>query len=250
MPSNDLLSMTISEMAPKIQAGEVSPVELTEAALAEAHRQQPKLNSFITIMDEQAMGQARELEEQLYNLDETVSILRAAAESQLYAEYATVGRHQTTQPEVASALARADALHAVADGFQAPASTRQALIAAVQSLREHDPATVEVTVRVATECLRAETPEAVSEAFRVASESLIKNGSPAISMALLEVAYTLDDQGPKGQDAAIEALSDWLEDKAAPVVADVLMALANGLEDDTPPTVAEFVEPPTDQKGW
>lgn len=65
MPSNHLLSMTISEMAPKIRAGEVSPVELTEAALAEAHRQQPKLNSFITIMDDQAMGQARELEEAL-----------------------------------------------------------------------------------------------------------------------------------------------------------------------------------------
>ena len=65
MPSSPLLKMTIAELAPKIRAGEVSPVELTEAALAEARRQQPRLNSFITIMDEQAMSQARELEDSL-----------------------------------------------------------------------------------------------------------------------------------------------------------------------------------------
>ena len=65
MPSNPLLTMTISELAPKIRDREVSPVELTEAALAEAHRLQPRLNSFITILDEQAMSQARDLEESL-----------------------------------------------------------------------------------------------------------------------------------------------------------------------------------------
>ncbi|MCH7720232.1 MAG: M56 family metallopeptidase [Planctomycetes bacterium] len=190
--------------------------------------------------------QARDLEEQLYNLDETVSILRAAAESQLYARYATSGQYRTTEPALASALARADALHAVADGFQAPASTRQALIAAVESLRKHNPAAVKVTVRAATQCLRAEAPEAVAEAFRVASESLIEEGSPALSTTLLEVANTLDDQGAQAHDAAIEALSQWLEDKAAPVVADVLMALANGLGDDTPPTVTDFLEEPVE----
>ena len=62
MPNVDLLRMTISELAPKIQNGEVSPVELTEIALAEADRLQPTLNSFITILHERAMEQAREAE--------------------------------------------------------------------------------------------------------------------------------------------------------------------------------------------
>jgi hypothetical protein len=55
----DLLKMTISQLAPKIRSREVSPVEVTEAALAEADRLQPRLNSFITILHEQAMKQAR-----------------------------------------------------------------------------------------------------------------------------------------------------------------------------------------------
>ena len=62
MSNSDLLRMTIAELAPKIQNKEVSPVELTEAALAEADRLQPTLNSFITILHERAMDQARESE--------------------------------------------------------------------------------------------------------------------------------------------------------------------------------------------
>ena len=62
MANLDLLKLTISEMAPKIRSGEVSPVELTEAALAQADRLQPALNSFITILRDQAMDQAREQE--------------------------------------------------------------------------------------------------------------------------------------------------------------------------------------------
>ena len=62
MPNLDFLKMTISELAPKIRNKEISPVELTEAALTEADRLQPKLNSFITLLHEQAMDQARESE--------------------------------------------------------------------------------------------------------------------------------------------------------------------------------------------
>ena len=62
MPNAELLKMTISELAPKVQRKEVSPVELTEAALAEADRLQPTLNSFITILHDRAMDQAREQE--------------------------------------------------------------------------------------------------------------------------------------------------------------------------------------------
>jgi len=65
MPDNELLKLTISEIAPMIQAREVSPVDLTEAALAEAELRQPTLNSFITIMREQAMEQAERAEAEL-----------------------------------------------------------------------------------------------------------------------------------------------------------------------------------------
>ena len=65
MPNVDLLRMTISELAPMIQNKEVSPVELTEAALAEADRLQPTLNSFITILHERAMAQAQESEAEI-----------------------------------------------------------------------------------------------------------------------------------------------------------------------------------------
>jgi len=62
MADSDLLTLTISELAPRIKAKEISPVELTEAALAQADRLQPKLNSFITLLHDQARAQAKEQE--------------------------------------------------------------------------------------------------------------------------------------------------------------------------------------------
>ena len=62
MTGPELLALTISELAPRIKAREVSPVELTEAALAQADRLQSTLNSFITLLHEQARTQAREAE--------------------------------------------------------------------------------------------------------------------------------------------------------------------------------------------
>ena len=62
MPNEALLELTISELAPRIASGEVSPVEVTEAALARAERLQPVLNSFITLLPERALARARELE--------------------------------------------------------------------------------------------------------------------------------------------------------------------------------------------
>ena len=58
----DLLRLTIEELAPLVQRREVSPVEITQAALAQADRLQPILNSFITILGDQAMAQAKEQE--------------------------------------------------------------------------------------------------------------------------------------------------------------------------------------------
>ena len=65
MPNEALLDLTISELAPRIASREVSPVEVTEAALARADRLQPKLNSFITLLHERALARARELESEL-----------------------------------------------------------------------------------------------------------------------------------------------------------------------------------------
>ena len=62
MPDSELVTLTISELAPRIKAKEISPVELTEAALAQADRLQPTLNSFITILHERARSQAKEQE--------------------------------------------------------------------------------------------------------------------------------------------------------------------------------------------
>ena len=62
MPNNELLSSTISELAPRIRAGEVSPVELTQAALDRARELQPTLNTFITLLADEALAQARDEE--------------------------------------------------------------------------------------------------------------------------------------------------------------------------------------------
>ena len=62
MPDSELITLTISELAPRIKAKEISPVELTEAALAQVDRLQPTLNSFITILHERARSQAKEQE--------------------------------------------------------------------------------------------------------------------------------------------------------------------------------------------
>jgi aspartyl-tRNA(Asn)/glutamyl-tRNA(Gln) amidotransferase subunit A len=64
-----LVRLTISELAPKIKSKEISPVELTDAALAQADRLQPALNSFITLLHEQARQQAKEQEAALLRGD-------------------------------------------------------------------------------------------------------------------------------------------------------------------------------------
>jgi aspartyl-tRNA(Asn)/glutamyl-tRNA(Gln) amidotransferase subunit A len=62
MADSPLVSLTISELAPKIKAKEISPVEVTEAVLTQVDRLQPILNSFITVLPEPARRQAKELE--------------------------------------------------------------------------------------------------------------------------------------------------------------------------------------------
>lgn len=69
MPDHALHTMTIAELAPKIRTKEISPVELTDAVLAQVERLQPTLNSFITILDDEARRQAKELEAALMRGD-------------------------------------------------------------------------------------------------------------------------------------------------------------------------------------
>ena len=60
-----LLALSIEEVAPKIKGREVSPVEVTIAAIEHAERMQPKINSFITFVPEMALARAHELESAL-----------------------------------------------------------------------------------------------------------------------------------------------------------------------------------------
>src|SRR5437764_3361129 len=57
--STDLLALSIAELAPMIRERKVSPVEVTRAAIERAERLGPKLASIISLLREEALGQAR-----------------------------------------------------------------------------------------------------------------------------------------------------------------------------------------------
>ena len=54
MAASDLAFATISEVAPRIEAGEISPVELTELALDRITQRDKQLNAYITVMADAA----------------------------------------------------------------------------------------------------------------------------------------------------------------------------------------------------
>jgi Asp-tRNA(Asn)/Glu-tRNA(Gln) amidotransferase A subunit family amidase len=62
---SDLYLLSLEDAAKLVAAKQVSPVELTEAALARIEQLQPKLNAFITITGEQARAQARAAESEI-----------------------------------------------------------------------------------------------------------------------------------------------------------------------------------------
>jgi aspartyl-tRNA(Asn)/glutamyl-tRNA(Gln) amidotransferase subunit A len=59
------MNMTITELAPQLQRGEISPVELTRQTLARIAKLQPVLNAFITVTEEHALAQARQAEAEI-----------------------------------------------------------------------------------------------------------------------------------------------------------------------------------------
>src|SRR5260370_12015212 len=60
--SEDLTELSLAEASARIRARTVSPVQLTQACLGRMEIYNPKLNAFITILREQSLAQARELE--------------------------------------------------------------------------------------------------------------------------------------------------------------------------------------------
>ncbi|MGH6916116.1 MAG: amidase, partial [Geminicoccaceae bacterium] len=60
--SEDLVFAGIAQLAPRLAAKELSPVEVTEATLARIEQLEPKLNAFITVTAESARADARAAE--------------------------------------------------------------------------------------------------------------------------------------------------------------------------------------------
>ncbi len=65
MTNDDLAFATIEELAPRLAAGEVSPVELTEAQLARIEAADGRLKSYATVMAESALADARQAEAEI-----------------------------------------------------------------------------------------------------------------------------------------------------------------------------------------
>lgn len=61
----DLTTLTIAEAARRIARKDLSPVELTQAALARIERLNPRLNAFITILGDQALAAAKAAEQEI-----------------------------------------------------------------------------------------------------------------------------------------------------------------------------------------
>jgi len=63
--SADLLDLSIAELATLLRDRKASPVEVTHAALDRIAKVDPRLNSFITVTAEGALGAARRAEEEI-----------------------------------------------------------------------------------------------------------------------------------------------------------------------------------------
>ncbi|MDQ1003521.1 aspartyl-tRNA(Asn)/glutamyl-tRNA(Gln) amidotransferase subunit A [Neobacillus niacini] len=64
---NQFLFETIETAGAAIRNKRISPVELTQMTLNQIHEYEPRVNAFITVMEEEALAQARQLEEELLN---------------------------------------------------------------------------------------------------------------------------------------------------------------------------------------
>lgn len=65
MPDEDLTQLTVAQLGPRIQRGEISPVEVAAAFLRRIDALEPQLNAFITRVDEHALQAARGAEAEI-----------------------------------------------------------------------------------------------------------------------------------------------------------------------------------------
>ena len=56
---------TISELAPLVESGEISPVELTQSQLARIEQLDGRLKAYATVTADLAMEQARQVEKEI-----------------------------------------------------------------------------------------------------------------------------------------------------------------------------------------
>jgi aspartyl-tRNA(Asn)/glutamyl-tRNA(Gln) amidotransferase subunit A len=56
---------TLTQASEQVRRGKISPVELTRACLSRIEKLNPKINAYITVMAEQSLAQARDLEAEL-----------------------------------------------------------------------------------------------------------------------------------------------------------------------------------------
>jgi aspartyl-tRNA(Asn)/glutamyl-tRNA(Gln) amidotransferase subunit A len=60
--SEELSRLTIAEASKKIQSGEITCTELTRACIERSRVYIPKVNAFITLMNDEALSQAADLD--------------------------------------------------------------------------------------------------------------------------------------------------------------------------------------------
>lgn len=65
MPSQELCALTLAEVAPLLQQGQLSPVELTQAYLEQIATLNPTLNAFLTVTGDRAIAAARQAEKEI-----------------------------------------------------------------------------------------------------------------------------------------------------------------------------------------
>ncbi|PSJ19650.1 Asp-tRNA(Asn)/Glu-tRNA(Gln) amidotransferase GatCAB subunit A, partial [Halomonas sp. ND22Bw] len=64
MSANELVTKSVTELAPLIESKQVSPVEVTTALLDHAKALNPEINAYISFR-EQALGDARRAEDEI-----------------------------------------------------------------------------------------------------------------------------------------------------------------------------------------
>ncbi len=102
---------TLAEAGRQIAAGELSPVTLTEAALARAEALQPRLDAFIEITAERALAAAKRAEREIaggrrrgplhgipYGLKDIFTTPPACARPRIRAFCSTISQRPTPRP--------------------------------------------------------------------------------------------------------------------------------------------------------